>query len=58
MWVVSYCETEYVLSLTDENNFDLASVGRVLYSYADLMKIMYMFCQKCVCVIVSFISFH
>jgi len=57
MWVVSYCETAYVLSLTDENNFDLVCLGRVLNLWADLGEEMYMFCQKYVCVIAS-VSFY
>lgn len=57
MWVLSYCDNAYVLSLTDENNFDLVCVGRVLNLWTDPGEKMYMFSQKYVCVIVS-VSFH
>ena len=47
----------YVLSLTDENNFNLVIVGGVLYCCANLVEKMHMFCQQYVCVITS-LSFH
>lgn len=57
MWVASYCYTAYALSVTDENKFDLVSVGRVLYLWANLVEKMYMFSQKYVCIITS-VFFH